>query len=101
VEARKKAGVKGAYRVYSVIAGMPGPTYLIFSSLENFGEFDQGLPDHLATLKAMSEEDRAQMQKAWADGVILDESNRYRVEPKQSYVSKETRARDPEFWSPK
>ncbi|MCI0535901.1 MAG: hypothetical protein L0Z50_11815 [Verrucomicrobiales bacterium] len=100
VAARKKAGVKGAYRVYSVIAGMPSPTYLIFSSVESFGDLDQAHPDHLDSMKAMSEEDRAQLEKAWADGVILDETNRYRVEPKQSYVSKETRARDPKFWSP-
>ena len=37
------------YRVYQVIAGMPEPTYLIFSSVESFGAFDKMLANGEAT----------------------------------------------------
>ncbi|MEX2156773.1 MAG: hypothetical protein WD773_08035 [Gemmatimonadales bacterium] len=34
------------------------------------------------------------------DGLLNSETNRFRLDPKQSYVSAETRATDPAFWGP-
>ncbi len=99
--ARKKAGAKTGYRVYSIIAGLPMPTYLIVTSFDNFGQIDNAFQDHLAAVAAMSDDEKAQFQKAWADGVILDENNRFRLDPKQSYVGQEVRASDPAFWNAK
>ena len=35
--ATARAGTSAAYRVYEVVAGVPGPTYLIFSSVVSYG----------------------------------------------------------------
>jgi len=43
---------------------------------------------------------RAEFDK-WGEAVVREVTNRFRLDPGQSYVSKETRATDPEFWSPK
>jgi len=99
--ARKKAGVKSGYRAYQSIAGVPMGTYIAISSYETFGQLDQNIPDHTATMRALSAEEKDQVAKAFKDGVLRDEANRFKVDPKQSYVSKETRAVDPAFWNGK
>src|SRR5439155_1739407 len=48
-----------SYRVYEVTAGMPKPTYLIFSSMVAFGELDKMMSDGDATMKAASADERA------------------------------------------
>lgn len=99
--ATKRAGVTSGYRVYEVIAGIPGPTYLIFSSVTAYSEFDQGMADGDKTMKGASAEEGAALQKFMLEGVINVETHRFRLDPAQSYVPKETRAVDPAFWMPK
>ena len=41
------------------------------------------------------------LNKLSADGTINTETQRFRVDPVQSYVTKETRDQDPAFWYPK
>jgi hypothetical protein len=99
--ARTRVAPKHGFRVYQVIAGMPSPTFLVFSSVEDFGQFDETSAAHQATLMAQTPEEQGARQKFQSEGVISSETNRYKLDPVQSYVSKETRASDPEFWSPK
>jgi hypothetical protein len=99
--ARKRADTKFGYRVYQVIAGMPGSNYLIVSSVEDYGEFDQMLAASMATWNAATAEEKELLQKASAEALISEDSNRFRVDPRQSYVPKETREKDKEFWQPK
>jgi len=99
--ARMRVAPKHGYRVYQVIAGMPTPTFLAFSSVEDYAEFDGTTAAHQDTLKALTAEEQALRQKFQTEGVISSEMNRFKLDPVQSYVSKETRAKDPEFWSPK
>ena len=99
--AAKRAGVTAGYRVYEVIAGIPGPTYLIFSSVAAFSEFDQGMTDGEKTMKGANAEEGATLQKFMLEGVVNVETQRFRIDPGQSYVPKETRASDPAFWMPK
>ena len=89
------------WRVYQVSAGMPGPTYLIFSSTESFGKFDGMFAESMAAEKTMTAEERAVFQKFNTEALISAENNRYRLDPNMSYVSPETRASDPAFWSKK
>jgi hypothetical protein len=89
------------YRVYQVIAGMPEPTYLIFSSVVSFGDFDKMLASGEATMKAATEDERKTLQSFLADGVISTETFRFRLDPAMSYVPKEVRDSDPAFWAPK
>lgn len=99
--ARTRAGVKSAYRAYQVIAGMPALTYLVISSVKEFAEMDKALSDHRETMKAATEEEKSILAKAMAEDVLKEEANRYLVDPKQSYVPKETKEKDPDFWNKK
>ena len=89
------------WRIYQVNAGMPGPTYLIFSSVGAFGQFDAVMAEGMAGEKAATAEERAIFQKFNTEALINAESNKYRLDPAMSYVSPETRATDPAFWSAK
>jgi len=99
--ARKRADEKAGYRVYQVIAGMPSPTYLVVSSVEDYGEFDKRLAADMETWKQATDDEKGVLQKAGSEAIISSESNRFRVDPRMSFVPKETRDTDPEFWNPK
>jgi hypothetical protein len=99
--AAKRTGATSTYRVYEVVAGVPGPTYLMISSLGSYGEFDQVMTDGDKTMKGASAEEGMALQKFMLEGVVNVETQRFRVDPLQSYVPKETRAQDPAFWMPK
>jgi hypothetical protein len=49
-------------------------------------------------MQAFTPDEMSKMQKFFTDAVISHETNRFRLDPKQSYVSRETRATDPAFW---
>ena len=97
----KRAGAKSTYRVYEIVAGVPGPTYLIISSVGSYSEFDQAMTDGDKTMKGANTEEGIALQKFMLEGVVNVETQRFRVDPAQSYVPKETRAQDPAFWMPK
>jgi hypothetical protein len=96
-----RAAPKMRWRLYEIAAGMPGPTYLVFSSTESFAEFDTMLAEGAGMMKAMTPEELAVLEKFSTEGLINAETNRYRLDPKMSYVSAETKAADPAFWSKK
>jgi hypothetical protein len=98
--AAKRAAPNTSYRVYQVVAGAPGPLYLVFSSVEDYADLDKAMAEGEATMKAMPAEDMAALQKFAREGLINSESQRFRVDPVQSYVDKATRDSDP-FWRPK
>lgn len=90
------------YRAYEMIAGVPGPTtYLIMSSVATFAELDQVMADGEKTMKGFTAQEGPELQKFLAEGVINTETQRFRVDPAQSYVPRETRMQDPAFWMPK
>ena len=99
--AAKRVNPDVSYRMYAVIAGMPGPTFLAFSTVENYAEFDAKVRDEQALWKGANAEELEVLQKFGAEGLIETEVNRYRLDPRQSFVPKETRDKDPEFWSGK
>ena len=96
--ASARAGSKVPFRIYEVIAGLPGPTYLIFSSVAAFSDFDGFLTNDEAVMKAANQEEGAVLGKFMAESVLSIESQRFRLDPRQSYVSKEVRDTDPAFW---
>lgn len=89
-----------SFRVYEVIAGMPGPTYLVFSSVPSFGLFDRMMSEGEATMKGLSDDEKAVFQK-FNEGLVNMESHRFRLDPEMSYVPTGVRAHDPAFWMPK
>jgi len=98
--AAQRSAPNTQFRVYSVIAGMLTPTYIIFSSVANYGEFDQMMADGMKTMAGASAAEQAALQKFSTDATLTWETNRFRLDPRMSYVSRETRATDPAFWGP-
>ncbi len=99
--AAKRGAPDTSYRVYEVIAGLPSPTYLVFSSVTSYGAFDKAQADDAATMKAATDEERTTLGKFMADCVINTETIRFRLNPAMSYVPQAVRAQDPAFWGPK
>jgi len=89
------------YRVYQVVAGAPGSLYFVFTSFESYAEMDKAMSNDQATMKGMTAEDMATLQKFAREGLINSESQHFRIDPLQSYVDKATRDSDPAFWRPK
>lgn len=98
--ARGRVAPNSGYRVYEVIAGMPDTTYLVMSSVEDYGAFDGAMTDHEKTMAAANPDEQKLFAK-YGDTISRAETNRFRVDPVQSYVAQETRAKDPEFWKSK
>jgi hypothetical protein len=99
--AAQRSAPSTTFRVYEVIAGMLTPTYLIFSSVETYAQFDQMMSNGMQTMQNASADERATLQKFATDAALNMETNRFRLDPRQTYVSRETRATDPAFWIPK
>ena len=97
----KRNGIGAAYRVYEIIAGVPGPTYLIFASMASMNELDTAMTDGDKIMRGANQDEGMALQKVMLEGVVNVETQRFRVDPVQSYVPKETRAQDPAFWMPK
>jgi hypothetical protein len=96
-----RAGGKSNWRTYRVTGGMPGGTYLMFSSVASFGEFDAEMADDDMINQAMTPDEQAYFQKFFQESVAWSMSNKYRLSPTMSYVSAETKAADPAFWNTK
>lgn len=96
----KRGAPKAQYRVYEVLAGERLPIYLIISSMENYGELDQRLTEGETAWKGATA-DEMKVLSQFNEVAESVETNHYRVDPAQSYVSKATRASDPEFWNVK
>jgi hypothetical protein len=90
-----------AWRTYDVVAGAPGGTYLIFSSVGSFAEFDKMMAEGESTMKGATPEEMGVLGKFMKESVVDVSTNRYRVDPGQSYVDAATKAKDPAFWSRK
>lgn len=99
--AAQRAAPNSSYRVYEIIAGVPGPTYLVFASVESFAGFDQMMAESQATMRAATADEMQALQKFFTESVLNTETQRFRLDPQQSYVPAATRASDPDFWMPK
>jgi hypothetical protein len=104
-KAYKSAATRSApsanWRIYRVVAGAPEPTFLIFSSVASFGDFDKMMVDGEATMKGATAEEMTTLGKLMRESVLNVSTNRYRVDPKQSYVDAAAKAKDPAFWNAK
>ena len=98
--AAQRSAPTAQYRVYQVIAGMLTPSYIIFSSVPSYGAFDEMMADGMKTMGGANPTEMAALDKFSKEGTLTWETNRFRLDPKQSYVSREVRASDPAFWGP-
>jgi len=101
VDAVKKANA-GAHSVfYSVTAGMPSGTYLIFTPRKSLAELDPNPAMGKAIQDAIGEDNTKKRQKLLAESVISTETSVYAFSPKMSYVPKEFAKTGGDFWAPK
>jgi hypothetical protein len=87
-----------SFRTYQVTAGMPGPAFLVFASVNDYAEFDRLLVHGEMVMRGLTSQERATIESFSRDGLLGVVTNRYRLDPRMSYVDGETRARDPDFW---
>src|SRR2546430_12783843 len=86
---------------YTTLFRSPGPIFFVFSSVESYAHFDDMRAAHDKTAQGFTAEERATLQKFSAEGLLSEETHRFRLDPAMSYVSQETRAQDPAFRMPK
>lgn len=101
VDALKKANSDTHSAVYSVAAGMPGGTYMVFTPRKSLSELDPNPAMGKAIQDAMGEENNKRRQKLIGDSVNGTETSIYAFSSKMSYVPKEWAKTGGDFWAPK
>ena len=96
-----RSAPNAGWRTYAVVAGAPDGTYLVFSSVGGFAEFDRMMAEGDAAMKGATPEEMGVLGKFMKESVLNVSTNRYRLDPGQSYVNAETKAMDPAFWAKK
>jgi len=89
-----------SYRMYQVVAGLPGPTYMGFFSVQSMAELDAQQATDMKVMGTFTPEQLQQLQKFSAEGMINFETQRFAVNGRMSYVDDATAATDPGFWRP-
>jgi hypothetical protein len=95
-----QAKIEAPWATYGVMAGMPGPTYLVFIPHRTLAEIDPATGTGAAIEKAFNEEAMKKLGSL-AEGYSSVEDLIFGVSPRMSYLSSEFVARDPKFWARK
>ena len=101
VAAYEKTSFPSPMICYQAIGGVPDGFYLYFMPIETLKEMDSMEERDKAARQAIGLETYGQMMKGAGDVFVSIETTYLRVNPKMSYVSKETEDADPAFWRPK
>jgi len=95
-----QAKIEAPWTTYGVMAGIPGPTYLVFIPHRTLSEIDPATGTGAAIEKAFNEEAGKKLSSL-AEGYTSVEDLIFGVDPQMSYLSSEFVARDPKFWTRK
>lgn len=96
----QQAKVSAPWASYEVQAGIPGPTYLVFSPHKSLAEIDQNTGNGAAIGKAMNEEIMKKFGTL-SEGFVSVQTIVFGVSPEMSYPTAEWVASDPAFWNKK
>lgn len=99
--AYEKVGADVPWAIFQVVLGMPSPTFLVTVPMKSLDEIDAGFARRPKLLAAFGEEGVRKLNKMASEGYAFVDSNIFAFSPKMSYVSKESAALDPDFWTPK
>lgn len=88
------------WATYAVMAGMPGPTFLVFLPHRTLAEIDPATGPMAALEKAFDAEATKKLSTL-STGYESVEDMIFVVNPRMSYPWPELAARDPKFWAPK
>jgi hypothetical protein len=97
----EKANVKSPMLAYQVVMGAPEGLFLFIEPMESLKTLDEMPAREKALMEAMGMETFQRMMKGTGDVFTSIDSSLFSVNPKMSYVSKETEDVDPAFWRPK
>jgi hypothetical protein len=101
VDALKKAKSDSHTALYSVAAGMPGGTYMIFTPRKSLAELDPNPAMGKAIQDAMGDGNSKKRQKLLGESVTGTDTSIYAFSAKMSYVPKEWAKSGDGFWAPK
>jgi hypothetical protein len=96
----EQAKIDFPWATYEVLAGMPGPVYLVFLPHLTLTEIDPATGVGAQLGKAFTEEAQKKLSSL-AEGYTSVEDIVFSVSPQMSYMSDEFVARDPKFWTRK
>ena len=96
----QQAKVDAPWATYEVMAGMPGPTYLVFVPHKTLAEIDPATGVGAAIQKAMNEETMKKFG-ALSEGFTSVENLVFTPSPEMSYPPAEWVAQDAEYWGRK
>lgn len=88
------------WATYEVLAGMPGPTFLVFAPHRTLSEIDPATGAGAQIEKAFTDESMKKLSTL-AEGYTSVEDMVFAVSPQMSYLTPEFIARDPKFWGRK
>jgi len=92
--------VDAPWATYEVMAGMPGPTYLVFVPHKTLAEIDPATGVGAAIQKAMNEETMKKFGTL-SEGFMSVENLVFRPSPEMSYPPAEWIAQDAKYWGRK
>lgn len=96
----QQAKASASWASFEVQAGMPGPTYLVFSPHKTLAELDQNTGTGAAIAKAMTE-DMMKKLGTVSENFISVQTLVFNVSPEMSYPMAEWVTADPAFWNKK
>jgi hypothetical protein len=96
----EQAKVDAPWATYQVMAGMPGPTFLIFVPHKTLAEIDPATGVGAAIEKAMNEETMKKFGTL-SEGFLSVENIVFAPSPEMSYLKAEWVAQDPKYWGKK
>ncbi len=96
----QQAKAEAPWATYEVMAGMPGPTYLVFAPHKTLAEIDPATGAGAAIQKVMNEETMKKFG-ALSEGFISVENFVFAPSPEMSYMSAEWMKQDPKYWGKK
>ncbi len=99
--AMDKASLQFPVLAYQVIAGVPDGLFLFIEPMESLKTMDEAPARDRALIGAMGAENFSRFNKGTGDLFTTMETDLFSVNPKLSYMSKETEDADPDFWRPK
>jgi len=94
------AKVTAPWATFEVMAGMPGPVFLVFVPHKTLAEIDPATGTGAAIEKAMNEETMKKFGSL-AEGYVSIENLVFNVSPEMSYPRPEWVTQDPTFWGRK
>jgi hypothetical protein len=98
IATHKAAGTSAHWAMYQGMMGVPDGMYMVLAPLASVADLDVGMREDAQFGKVLGEVGGKELEKLSADGIISVETNLFAVSPKMSYVSKEWRTADVDFW---